>query len=55
MQRDLLLITFLLVGLSTVAQKTVFTYQTVAKSAKRAPVESIIVPDETTGKTTVIL
>jgi hypothetical protein len=56
MIRNLLLIAIMLIGMSTVAQKTVFTYQAeVAKSAKRAPVESIIVPDETTGKTTVIL
>jgi len=42
--------------MSAMAQKTVFTYQTeVAKSTKSSPVESIIVPDETTGKTTIIL
>jgi hypothetical protein len=55
-QRNLLLMSAMLIGMSAMAQKTVFTYQTeFVKSAKRSPVESIIVPDETSGKTTVIL
>src|SRR5689334_5924005 len=56
MQRKLLFIFLLLIGMSTLAQKTIFTYQTeLSKNIKRSSIESIIVPDESTGKTTVIL
>lgn len=56
MQRDLLLASFLLIALCTVVQKTVFTHQIEASTnPKRTALESIIVPDETTGKTTIVL
>lgn len=56
MLKNFLLLAFLLTGLTTVVQKTVFSYQTdVAKSTKNSICESIVVPDERTGKTTIIL
>jgi hypothetical protein len=56
MPKNLILTSFLLIGLSTVAQKTVFNYQIeVSKNAKPSSIESIIAPDEVTGKTTIVL
>lgn len=56
MLNPFLLIACLLTGSSAIAQQNVFSYQTdVAKSIKNSTCESIVVPDERTGKTTVIL
>jgi hypothetical protein len=56
MLHNLLLIAFLLTGFPIVAQRTVLSFPTdLAVSSKDSNCQSFIVPDERTGKTTIVL